>query len=170
MYYSDRMLTFLVAAICTRYKTPCLVPNFGAQASRLDSSGLHLFSLFRDVSSHGDIYQEFLADFLTTESRSRHCFLNNQRYAIAAHQCLEYLHKNSSESTSTTNRIYSGPTLTAWALRCLPTFLEQSSETEELIQSARSIDFDSKVGEYSAAESAAKAAIAGYLSRCTRAC
>ena len=131
-----------------------------SQASRLDSDCLHLFSLFSNYTiRNSTLYKKFLVRFLTTESRSRHCFLNKQRYSLAAQQCLQYLHKNSSTKSQYLS-------LAAWKL--LPTLLGRSSETEELIQSAQNIDFNSEVGEFPAAEFAAKVAIARYLSRCTK--
>ena len=177
IYYSDPILTFLVAAISTRHDPTPLVsyPDevaklFGIpQASGLDSEGLHLFLLFSFFSPlpwYTKAYQEFLTVFLTTEARSRHCFLNHQHYSIAAQQCLQYLYENSAFTSRRVNS--SEPILIRWALRCLPALLDRSTETEELIQSARSMYFHWRVKVLPEDESPAKAAIARYLSRCTK--
>ena len=175
IYYSDPNLTFLLAAISTQNDPPLsaydahgVAQVFGvSHASQLDRESLHLFSLFSiyPFLYQTDKYQEFLAVFLTTEARSSHSFLDNQRYSIAAQQCLQHLRKNCSFIS---RRISDGPILIQWALQCLPALLDRSSETEELIQSARSMDFCWGVEEYPAYASAAKAAIARYLSRCTQ--
>jgi hypothetical protein len=174
-YYSNPTLTFVAAAISTLCKLPILAYDSAIsdflgrvetrEAENVDHKSLYLFALFFSRFDRGDAYKEFLAHFLTTEARSGHCVLTGRHYSIASELCLKYLHKQRNYS----RRDYEGDSrLTAWALECLPSLLDQSSETEALVRFAQSMKFTSKVGNLPAAESMAKAAIERYLSRCTK--
>jgi hypothetical protein len=173
--YSNPTLTFLVAAITTcggpGYHNAQVISDFFAvpQASLLDSQGLYLFSLLSDVFDHRETYKAFLACFLTTEARSKHCFLNNQHYSIAAQQCFKYLNISSGYTHTPHGKTHPyWSNLMLWVVDCLPTLLDRSSETEELTHSAQIIYFNTKEGdlEYTAAVSRANAASARYLARC----
>jgi hypothetical protein len=181
-YYSNPTLTLLAASI-----TICGVPDYVQssqvissfyafpfpQAKILDNKGLCLFSLLSGVFEHGETNKAFLACFLTTEARSKHCFLNNQHYSIAAQQCFKYLNNNTSYAPTSYGTPH--PSWFRWALDYLPTLLDRSSETEELThyaESAQIIYFNSRGREleYTAGISRANAAIARYLARCTKMC
>jgi len=176
-YYSNPTLTFVAAAISTSCKLPSLAyesatSDFFGRAEKREAEpvdmghkGLYLFALFFSRFDPGNAYKEFLAHFLTTEARSRHCVLTGQHYSTAAELCLKYLHKQ--RHYPRTDDIGDG-LLMAWALECLPSLLDQSRETEMLVRSARCMQFTSKVANLPAAESTAKAAIERYLSRCTK--
>jgi len=127
--------------------------------------GLYLFALFFSRFGRGNAYKESLVHFLTTEVRSGHCVLTGQRYSTASEQCLKYLHKQRRYPRTDDE---GARRLVAWALECLPSLLDQSSETEALVRSAQCMKFIFRAGSPSAVESMAKAAIEGYLSRCMK--
>ena len=174
-YYSNPTLTFVAAAISTSCKLPSLayesaISDYVGRAEKreaetVDHKGLYLFALFFSRFDSGNAYKEFLSHFLTTEARSGQCVLTGQHYSTAAELCLKYLHKQ--RHYPRIDDVGDGR-LMAWALECLPSLLDRSSETETLVRSARCMQFTSNVGNLPAAESMAKAAIERYLSRCTK--
>jgi len=168
-YYSNPTLTFVAAAISTPCKLPSLAyesANSGRaetrEAETVDHKGLYLFALLFGRFDRGNAYKEFLVHFSATEARSGRCVLTGQRYSTASELCLGYLHKQRHYPRTDDE---GARRLVAWALECLPSLLDQSSETEALVRSAK---LASKVGNLPAAESMAKAAIERYLSRCTK--
>ena len=174
-YYSNPTLTFVAAAISTPCKLPSLayesaISDFlgraeTREAETVDHKGLYLFALFFSHFDRGNAYKEFLVHFLTTEAKSGHCVLTGQRYSIVSEQCLKYLHNQRRYLRTDAE---GDRRLVAWALECLPSLLDQSSETEALVRSVQCMKFTSEVGNLPAAESMAKAAIERYLSRCTK--
>jgi hypothetical protein len=124
---------------------------------------LHLFSFF-NFSGHRNAYREYLADFLSINTRpGRRPLLSGQNYSTAAQQCLRYLDGDMPSAVDITNI---SPGLTEWVLECLATFLERSSKTAALVHDARCINFNRRVGEFPVAAATAKAAIARYMTRC----